>query len=102
VPGNPAAVIALVNDLDLEVLSPDGHLYRGNRFDFGESIPDSLGADTINNVECVHLFAPVPGEYVVRIRGTRVVEDARRDTSKLTRTLQSLFRLCLARRASAL
>jgi hypothetical protein len=83
VPGNPAAVIALVNDLDLEVVSPDGHLYRGNRFDFGESIPDAAGSDTINNVEGVHLFAPVPGEYTVRVRGTRVVEDARRDTGAI-------------------
>jgi hypothetical protein len=79
-PGLPAAVIALVNDLDLEVLSPDGHLYRGNRFEDGESIPDAPGADTINNVEAVHLLAPVPGEYVIRVRGSRVVEDARRDT----------------------
>lgn len=80
VPGNPAAVVALVNDLDLEVLAPDGRRYLGNRFDFGESIPDAAGSDTINNVEAVHLFAPVPGEYIVRVRGTRVVADARRDT----------------------
>jgi len=83
VPGNPAAVIALVNDLDLEVVSPDGHPYRGNRFDFGESIPDAPGPDTINNVEGVHLAAPVPGEYIIRVRGTRIVEDARRDTAAI-------------------
>ena len=79
-PGLPAAVIALVNDLDLEVISPNGHLYRGNRFEDGESIPDASGADTINNVEAVHLFVPVPGEYIIRVRGSRVVEDARHDT----------------------
>ena len=79
-PGLPAAVIALVNDLDLEVVSPDGRLYRGNRFEDGESIPDAPGADTVNNVEAVHLYAPVPGEYVVRIRASRVVEDARHET----------------------
>lgn len=83
VPGNPATVIALVNDLDLEVISPDGQIYRGNRFNFGESIPDAAGADSINNVEAVHLYAPVPGEYLIRVRGTRVVEDARRDTAAL-------------------
>jgi hypothetical protein len=81
VPGLPATVIALVNDLDLEVISPGGQIYRGNRFVDGESIPDVAGADTINNVEAVHLHAPVPGEYLVRVRGTRVVEDARSDTS---------------------
>ncbi|MBE0545418.1 MAG: S8 family serine peptidase [Verrucomicrobia bacterium] len=83
VPGNPAAVIALVNDLDLEVVAPDGRLYRGNRFNFGESIPDAAGADTINNVEAVHLFTPVPGEYIVRVRAWRVVQDARRDTAAI-------------------
>lgn len=83
VPGNPAAVIALVNDLDLEVVAPDGRLYRGNRFNFGESIPNAVGADTINNVEAVHLFTPVPGEYIVRVRASRVVQDARRDTAAI-------------------
>ncbi len=83
VPGNPAAVIALVNDLDLEVIAPSGRIYRGNRFDSGESIPDADGADAINNVEAVHLARPVPGEYLIRIRGSRVVADARRDTAML-------------------
>jgi subtilisin family serine protease len=80
VPGLPAAVIALVNDLDLEVISPTGRTFRGNQFADGESIPNAPGSDRINNVEAVHLAAPAPGEYLVRIRGTRVVEDARRDT----------------------
>lgn len=79
-PGNPAAVIALVNDLDLEVVSPDGRRYRGNQFADGESVADAPVADAINNVEAVHLFAPVPGEYLVRVRASRVVEDARKDT----------------------
>jgi subtilisin family serine protease len=55
-PGLPAAVVALVNDLDLQVIGPDGHLYRGNRFEDGNSIPDSPLPDTINNVEAVHLL----------------------------------------------
>jgi Subtilase family/Purple acid Phosphatase, N-terminal domain len=80
VPGLPAAVVALVNDLDLEVQSPDGHLYRGNQFLEGESVPDPTVSDTINNVEAVHLHAPVPGEYLIRVRGANVVEDARQDT----------------------
>lgn len=75
VPGLPAAVPALVNDLDLEVEGPDGTLYRGNAFDGGESIPNALAADSINNVEGVHIFTPQPGEYRVRVRATRVVED---------------------------
>lgn len=80
VPGFPAAGIALVNDLDLEVLAPDGHVYRGNQFDGGVSVADPPATDTLNNVEGVLLPAPVPGEYLVRVRATRVVEDSRVDT----------------------
>ena len=80
VPGLPAVIPSLVNDLDLEVVAPDGHVYRGNQFEAGESIPDPSGPDSINNVEGVHFYAPVPGEYIVRVRGSRVVQDARRDT----------------------
>ena len=80
VPSLPAAAVALINDLDLEVISPTGQIYRGNRFADGESIPDATIPDSINNVEAVHLFAPPPGEYIVRVRGRRVVEDARIDT----------------------
>ncbi|MFN0067144.1 MAG: S8 family serine peptidase, partial [Limisphaerales bacterium] len=75
VPGLPAAVPALVNDLDLEVVAPDGTVYRGNAFDAGDSIPNALAADNVNNVEGVHLREPVPGEWTVRVRATKVVED---------------------------
>ena len=81
VPGLPAAIPALVNDLDLEVVAPDGQVYRGNQFEAGESVADLPGADTINNVEGILLSNPLPGEYVVRVRASRVVQDARRDTA---------------------
>jgi hypothetical protein len=80
VPGFPGAIPALVNDLDLEVLGPDGTLYRGNQFEEGESQPNPGAADSINNVEGVHLFAPLPGEYIVRVRARNVPQDARSDT----------------------
>jgi hypothetical protein len=80
VPGFPGAAIALVNDLDLEVVAPTGEIFRGNQFAGGESLPNAPQADYLNNVEAVHLGTPVPGEYVIRIRAARVVEDARRDT----------------------
>ena len=81
VPGLPAAIPALVNDLDLEVIAPDGSVYHGNQFDKGESVAGAPGFDTINNVEAVHLREPLPGEYLVRVRARNVVEDARRDTA---------------------
>ena len=75
VPGFPGAIPALVNDLDLEVVAPDGTLYRGNQFDNGSSIPQASHPDTLNNVEAVHLPTPAPGEYVIRVRASKVVED---------------------------
>lgn len=80
VPGLPAAIPALVNDLDLEVIAPDGVVYRGNQFEDGDSVPTPIASDSINNVEGVYLSQPLPGEYVVRIHARNVVEDARRDT----------------------
>ena len=79
-PGTPLTIPALVNDLDLEVLAPDGHIYHGNQFNAGESVPDAAAFDGINNVEAVHLAAPVAGEYIAGIRARNVVMDARRDT----------------------
>lgn len=75
VPALPAALPALVNDLDLEVESPTGVLYRGNAFDRGESIPFAFARDTLNNVEGVRLAVPEPGEYTIRVRAVRVAED---------------------------
>ena len=40
VPGLPAAIPALVNDLDLEVVTPSGDVFAGNQFLDGESIPN--------------------------------------------------------------
>jgi hypothetical protein len=80
VPGFPGAVPALVNNLDLEVVAPDGRIYHGNEFDNGGSVPDTLGYDNLNNVEAVHIFEPLPGEYVLRVIARNVPEDARLDT----------------------
>ena len=76
VPGLPAAIPALVNDLDLEVVAPDGRIYRGNQFLEGESVPDAPAQDRVNNVEAVHLGSPAPGEYIVRVHAYSVAADA--------------------------
>jgi hypothetical protein len=83
VPGFPGAVPALVNDLDLEVIGPDGTLYRGNQFNSGESVPNAITTDNINNVEAVHLAQPLPGDYLVRVRARNVPQDARLDTQAI-------------------
>lgn len=76
VPGLPAALPALVNDLDLEVVAPDGRVYRGNQFEHGVSVADALSADHLNNVEGVYLLSPLPGEYIIRVIGRAVVADS--------------------------
>lgn len=80
VPGFPPAIPALVNDLDLEIVAPDGTVYRGNQFLNGESVPNAAGADAINNVEGIYVTLPEPGEYLVRVRARKVLEDSRRET----------------------
>lgn len=80
VPGLPAAIPALVNDLDLIVIAPDGKTYYGNNMSYGESVPDVQISDSINNVEAVHIWEPIPGEYIVRVYARRVAEDACIDT----------------------
>jgi hypothetical protein len=83
VPGLPSAAVALVNNLDLEVVSPDGTVYRGNQFQNGASIPNAPFADNINNVEGIMVWTPTPGEYLIRVRGRSVVSDARDDTAAI-------------------
>ena len=76
VPGFPGAIPALVNDLDLEVVAPDGTLYRGNQFGAGESVPNAPTPDRLNNVEGIYLSHPVSGDYLVLVRGSRIVQDS--------------------------
>ena len=83
VPGFPGALPALVNDLDLEVVGPDGRLYRGNQFGAGESVPNAPTPDKLNNVEGVFLSQPVPGDYLVRVRASKVVQDAISNTPQI-------------------
>ena len=81
VPGFPGAIPALVNDLDLEIIAPDGSIYRGNQFDQGLSVPNATGHDSLNNVEGIYISAPITGEYIVRVRARNVVQDARADSA---------------------
>ncbi len=81
VPGLPAAIPALVNDLDLEVVSPDGLLYRGNAFADGQAVAGTPEGDRINNVEAVHIVAPQAGEWIVRVRAQNIVQDVHHRTN---------------------
>ena len=71
-PGTVNAATAIVNDLDLEVVSPGGaQLFRGNMFAAGVSTTGGA-ADTGNNVECVLVNAPAAGDWTIRVRATAV------------------------------
>lgn len=70
----PAAAgvsFAPVNDLDLEVVAPDGTLYRSNTIVNGASVAGAA-ADPINNVEQVVVLSPTPGAWTVRVVGTAI------------------------------
>ncbi|MBL8298573.1 MAG: S8 family serine peptidase [Rhodanobacteraceae bacterium] len=73
VPGAPGAAIALVNNLDLEVVAPGG-TFLGNVFTSGASTTGGT-ADARNSVEQVLLTAPVAGTYTIRVKGTNVPGD---------------------------
>lgn len=61
----------LINDLDLEVKSPSGQVYKGNHFGGGQSVTGGSADDT-NNVEMVYLDAPEAGEWTVTVRSSQL------------------------------
>lgn len=89
----PGVEYPLVNDLDLEVIGPNGEVYRGNAF--GDDVSCQTQAcydpcaaplsqrpfnstlsvagfgmrDARNTVEAVRILAPAPGRYVFRVIG---------------------------------
>ncbi|UCH89313.1 MAG: S8 family serine peptidase, partial [Thermoplasmata archaeon] len=69
--GSPNAAKALVNDLDLLVISPSGDSYFGNQFYLGQSIPGG-SPDNTNNVEGFQMKNPTIGVWRVTIKGKNV------------------------------
>lgn len=66
-PGTPGVEPVLVNDLDLEVIGPDGSFHRGNSLDSTTGFSIAGGpADRRNNIEVVRLPA-AHGVHTVRV-----------------------------------
>lgn len=68
------SVVALVNDLNLEVTDPQGTVFRGN-VNFSGAWSQAAGAanaDNRNPVEAVYIQTPIPGTYSVRVIGANV------------------------------
>lgn len=72
-PGEPAAAKALVNDLDLEVIAPNGNHYYGNQglYTSGQCLRGGQW-DACNNVEGVIIPDAPHGAYRVVVRGVNV------------------------------
>ncbi|HRQ76135.1 MAG TPA: S8 family serine peptidase [Phycisphaerales bacterium] len=71
VAGTAGASNPVVNDLDLEVITPGGVTYRGNVFSGGISVTGGV-KDAKNNVEQVHLNNPAVGNWTARVIGANV------------------------------
>lgn len=73
-PGNPAAAKALVNDLDLELVSPSGTTFFP--FSLNAASPEvaatASAANTVDNVEQTVVATPENGAWTVRVKGTNV------------------------------
>jgi hypothetical protein len=72
-PGAASSATPVVNNLDLEVVSPDGtQTFRGNVFGTNGFSTTGGTADALNNVEVVLVNSPAAGQWTVRVRGTAV------------------------------
>ena len=70
---NASAENIRVNDMDLEVLTPGGTLYRGNVINTSLGLSTPGGSpDPINTTEMVILNAPEIGVWTLRLRATAV------------------------------
>jgi uncharacterized repeat protein (TIGR01451 family) len=65
------AATNLVNNLDLEVVTPTGTVYRGNVFATGQSTTGGT-ADVLNPVEGFVLNSPATGNWTLRVKATSV------------------------------
>lgn len=71
-----AAGMALINNLDLEVIAPNATVYKGNVFASGVSIAGG-SADARDSVEQVRLSNPQAGAYTIRVKATSVPGNGR-------------------------
>lgn len=68
----PNAAIAIVNDLNLELESPDHNRYRGNQMIQSQSIPNPVFWDERNGEELVQIARPLPGTWKIRVYARNV------------------------------
>jgi hypothetical protein len=76
-PASPQAGRALLNDLDIQVIAPDGTALDPWVLNPAPTVaalsaPATRGRDTLNPVEQVAVNMPQPGSYTIRLSGTDV------------------------------
>lgn len=72
-PAEPTSSSPVVNNLNLEVVSPDGtQTFLGNLFDANGVSTTGGTSDGLNNIEMVLVNNPASGEWIVRVVGTQV------------------------------
>lgn len=74
-PGAAGAASALVNDLDLRLVAPNGAVYYP--YSLGgvrdpAAVASTHGPNTVDNIEQVMIAAPLAGEWQIEVRGGRV------------------------------
>lgn len=72
-PAELSAAKQLVNNLDLEVYTPSGQLYRANNFQDNYSVTGGT-ADALNVVEMVRIKNPAPGTWSIQVKAANIPE----------------------------
>ena len=69
----PLSAVQLVNDLDLELVAPNGAVFRPWILDPAHpGNPAATGTDALNNQEQVTVSGPMAGTWTIRVSGTIV------------------------------
>jgi len=73
-PGTPNSGNALVNDLDLRIIDPNGNPYLPWTLDPANPTAGAVQsvADHLNNIEQVTIANPIPGGYTVEVTGFNI------------------------------
>lgn len=74
-PGEPTAARTLVNDLDLELIAPDGTHYRGNQgvYSTGQCLRAGQW-DACNTIEGISIPQAQPGNYTIIVHAAQVAQ----------------------------
>ena len=67
--------VALINDLNIQVISPDGVLYNPWVLNPDPAHADDLPkrkVDNLNNIEQITIMNPKPGTYTIKVKGKNV------------------------------